>query len=63
LKPLSDESGQTVLKGKIRLLLIHVHRPFATGDVENLRLVPDPAKKGNWQIELGEVKRTGKAMN
>ena len=56
-------AGQLVLKGKIRLLLLHTSTPFAAAEVDHLGLGPDPAGKGTWQLAPGEVERTGKTLN
>jgi hypothetical protein len=62
LKPEIDNPRQVVLKGNIRLVLVH-KTPFAAVDVENLQLIGDPAKTDAWRLAPGEVSRTGKAMN
>ncbi len=61
-KPAPAADGQLVLKGKIKLLLLHTKTPFAVAEVDTLGLSPDPAGKGAWQIPPEEVKRTGLAL-
>ena len=62
-KPEPEDAGQVVLKGKVRLLLVHARKPFAGAEVEDLRLVADPANTGNWRLAPAEVSRTAKVMH
>jgi hypothetical protein len=55
-------SGRVTLKGKIRVALIHVDRPFAAAEVEELQLVADPSRDGHWRLAPAEAARTQKAV-
>jgi hypothetical protein len=55
--------GRVTLKGRIRVALIHVDRPFAAAAVDELQLVADPSRKGHWRLAPEEVARTQRAVH
>lgn len=53
-----DSPGEeTQLKGKIRIILKHAGQAYITVDAEELKLVRDPSKPGQWKIAKEEVTR------
>jgi hypothetical protein len=61
-KPEPDDAKQVVLRGKVRVILLHAGKEFAAAEVAELRLVADPNKEGSWQLAPAEAERTGKAL-
>ena len=57
----SDDTLKAELKGKIRIVILHVNNPIADANLDELRLVRDSASSTQWQLAPGEVERTGKA--
>ena len=61
ISPEGNDPQKAVLKGKIRILLRHAGNPFASADVEQLRLNLAPGTDIYWMIPKDEVERTFKA--
>jgi hypothetical protein len=50
-----------VLRGKIRIVILHVNREFASAKVEELRLVRASDSSNQWQLAPDEMQRTNQA--
>lgn len=60
---LQPSSTTTRLTGKIRIVLQHTDRTFASATTMQLDVVPDPAHSGQWLIAPAEVDRTVSLVN
>ncbi|MBL9161842.1 MAG: hypothetical protein JNL18_03775 [Planctomycetaceae bacterium] len=58
-----NDFGQLVIKGNIRVTLVHAGKRFAAVNIEQIRLVSVSAGAKTWQLAPGEVDRTAKALN
>jgi len=61
LKPETDDPQKAVVKGKIRIVILHVDREIASAQVDEIRLVRVPGSNDQWQLAPDEVRRTGQA--
>jgi hypothetical protein len=52
---------KALLRGKIRVALTHTGNPFASAEVENLRVVRPAGAEHGWEIPKEELDRAAKA--
>jgi hypothetical protein len=56
-----EDPKKAVLKGRIRMVILHVKNEIATSKISELRLVRDSDTADRWKLAPGEVKRTAQA--
>lgn len=61
-KPDPADVTPVVLRGKIRVRLMHASTPYAVAEVEQLLFVADADQKGKWKLAPGEVERIAKLL-
>jgi hypothetical protein len=60
IEPQKDDALKAVLRGKIRIVILHVNNPIAAANVDELKLVRGTDSSTQWQLAPGEVQRTAK---
>ena len=61
VEPENDDALKAVLKGKIRIVILHVNNAIAAASVDELKLISTSDSSIQWQLAPGEVERTGQA--
>jgi hypothetical protein len=61
IKPEADDPQKAVLKGKIRIVILHVDKEIARAKVDRLRLIRASGSGDRWKLTPGEVQRTAQA--
>jgi hypothetical protein len=61
IEPEKHDALAAVLKGKIRIVILHVNDPIAASNVDELKLIRASDSSTRWQLAPGEVERTGTA--
>ena len=61
IKPEPTDPQKAVLKGKIRIAILHVNNEIATAKINELRLIRDAKSADRWKLATGEVQRTAQA--
>jgi hypothetical protein len=59
--PAVDDPQKAVLKGKIRIVILHVNNEIAAAKVNELRLTRASGSGNQWKLASGEVDRTAQA--
>jgi hypothetical protein len=60
VKPETDDRQMTLLKGKIRIAILHVTRVIASAEVDELRISCPSGSSDQWQLPNDEVERTAR---
>ena len=58
--PAVDDPQKAVLKGKIRIVILHVNNEIAAAKVNELRLTRASGSGNQWKLASGEVDRTAR---
>ncbi len=61
ISPDREDPKKAVLKGRIRMVILHVKNEIASAKISELRLVRDSGSDDHWKLAPGEVKRTAQA--
>ena len=61
VEPETDDPRKAVLKGKIRIEILHVNNPIAGANVHELKLIRASDSSTQWQLAPGDFERTRKA--
>jgi hypothetical protein len=54
----AEDPKKAVLKGKLRMVILHVNNEIASAKISELRLVRDSDSSDRWKLAAGEVERT-----
>ena len=59
IKPEPEDPEKAVLKGKLRMVILHVDKEIAAAKISELRIVRAPGDR--WKLAPGEIERTSHA--